>query len=186
LKSSSFNQTFVEPYAEALMSLAKEQGLVEDLGNDMQLIVGSLQSSDELSHFLSVPLVKKNAKKSAIESLFGSRVNPLTLKFLMLVVDRGRIAFLEPICARFQDLLREMNQIALAEVTSAVPLTDEQQETLRRKVIDMTNARGVELSINVNSDLIGGVIIKVGSQVVDASIRGQLRRLTSNLSVSNI
>ncbi len=186
MKSSSFNQAFVEPYAEALMSLAKEQGLVEALGNDMQLIIGSLQSSEELRHFLSVPLVKKSGKKSAIESLFGSQVNPVTLNFLKLVVDRGRIAFLEPICSRFQDLLREMNQISLAEVTSAVPLTDEQQETLRRKVIDMTNAHGVELSINVNPDLIGGVIIKVGSQVVDASIRGQLRRLTSNLSVSNI
>jgi F-type H+-transporting ATPase subunit delta len=185
LKSSSFNQTFVEPYAEALMSLAKEQGLVEALDHDVQLVLGSLQGSEELRHFLAVPLIKGNAKKSAINSLFGEQVNPLTLKFLMLVVDRGRIAFLQPICAQFQNLLREMNQIALADVTSAVPLTDEQQETLRRKVMDMTSARGVELAIKVNPDLIGGVIIKVGSQVVDASIRGQLRRLTSNLSVSS-
>ena len=185
MKSSSFNQTFVEPYAEALMSLAKEQGLVEALGQDMQLIVGSLQSSEELRRFFAVPLVKGSAKKSAIDSLFGAQVNPLTLNFLKLVVDRGRIAFLEPICSRFQDLLRDMNQISLAEVTSAVPLTDDQQETLRRKVIDMTSARGVELAIKVDPDLIGGVIIKVGSQIVDASIRGQLRRLTSNLLVSN-
>jgi F-type H+-transporting ATPase subunit delta len=185
LKSSSFNQTFVEPYAEALMSLAKEQGLVEALGQDMQLIIGSLQGSEELRRFFAVPLVKGSVKKSAIDSLFGGQVNPITLNFLKLVVDRGRIAFLEPICSRFQDLLRQMNQISLAEVTSAVPLTDEQQETLRRRVVEMTSAQGVELAIKVDPDLIGGVIIKVGSQVVDASIRGQLRRLTSNLLVSN-
>jgi F-type H+-transporting ATPase subunit delta len=185
VKSSSLSQAVVEPYAEALMSLAKEQNLVEALDGDVQLILATLSDSDELKRFLSVPLVNASAKKSAIGSLFGDRVNSLTLRFLQLLVDRGRIVFLEPICLRFQALLREMNQIAFAEVTSAVPLSDEQQDTLRHRVIEMTGARAVELAIDVNPDLIGGVIIKVGSQVVDASIRGQLRRLTSNLVVSS-
>ncbi|WP_019499098.1 ATP synthase F1 subunit delta [Pseudanabaena sp. PCC 6802] len=185
MKSSSLSQTIVEPYAEALMSLAKEQGLVGDIGNDVELILAALSSSDDLKRFLSVPLIKDEAKKATINSVFGSQVNPLTLNFLLLLVDRSRILFLEPVCLKFQALLRQMNQIAFAEVTSAVPLSDDQQNTLRHRVREMTNAQGVELQIKVDPELIGGLIVKVGSQIVDASIRGQLRRFTSNLVVSS-
>ena len=96
----------------------------------------------------------------------------------MLLVDRGRIILLEGVCQQYLSMLREMNQTVLAEVTSAVPLTDEQQQSIKEKVKGMTNAREVELETSINSEIIGGVIIKVGSQVIDASLRGQLRRLS--------
>lgn len=184
MKSSSLSQTVVEPYAEALMSLAKERNIVGDIGNDVEFILAALASSDDLKRFLSVPLIKDEAKKATINNVFGAQVNPLTLQFLLLLVDRSRILFLEPVCLKFQSLLRQMNQIAFAEVISAIPLSDEQQDTLRHRVTAMTNAQGVELNIKVDPELIGGVIVKVGSQIVDASIRGQLRRLTSSLVVS--
>jgi len=75
-----------------------------------------------------------------------------------------------------------MNQTVLAEVISAVELTEAQQQAIREKVKGMTNAHEVELDQKVDRDLIGGVIIKVGSQVIDASLRGQLRRLSLRLS----
>ncbi len=67
-------------------------------------------------------------------------------------------------------------------MTSAVPLSESQQETIKEKVIAMTGAHQVELSAKIDSDIIGGVIIKVGSQVIDASLRGQLRRLSLRLN----
>ncbi len=182
MRAGSVSQTIVEPYAEALMSLAKEQNLVEVIGNDIQLILSSLAASEDLKRFFSVPLVKESDRKDLIRNVFGSQVNPLTLSFLLLLVDRSRILFLEPICLQFNALLREINQVALAQVTSAVALNESQQETLQQKVKELTNAHSVELSIKVNPDLIGGVIIKVGSQVIDASIRGQLRRITSRIT----
>jgi len=80
--------------------------------------------------------------------------------------------------------LRQLNQTVLAEVISAVPLTEAQQQAIIQKVIAISNARQVELETKVDSELIGGVIIKVGSQVIDASIRGQLRRLSLRLTNS--
>jgi F-type H+-transporting ATPase subunit delta len=99
-----------------------------------------------------------------------------------LLVDRGRILFIEGICKQYQALLRKQNQTVLAEVISTVELNEEQQRSVREKVTAMTNARQVELATKIDPDLIGGVIIKVGSQVVDASIRGQLRRISLRLS----
>jgi F-type H+-transporting ATPase subunit delta len=78
--------------------------------------------------------------------------------------------------------LRQLNQTVLAEITSAVPLTETQQQAITEKVITLTKAVRVELATKIDSDLIGGVIIKVGSQVIDASLRGQLRRLSLRLS----
>jgi F-type H+-transporting ATPase subunit delta len=89
---------------------------------------------------------------------------------------------LPAICEQYQELLRKLKQAVLAEVTSAVELSDEQKQAVREKVIAITGAREVDLETQVDRDLIGGVIIKVGSQVVDASLRGQLRRISLRLS----
>jgi F-type H+-transporting ATPase subunit delta len=104
------------------------------------------------------------------------------MNFLLILVDRRRILFLEGICQKFQDILRKLNQTELAEVTSAVALSESQQQTIREKVMAMTSAREVELNNKIDPELIGGVIIKVGSQVIDASLRGQLRRIGIQLS----
>ena len=103
-------------------------------------------------------------------------------QFLMILVDRGRIIFLEGICKQYQNLLRKFNQTVLAEVTSAVDLSDAQKDSIRQRVIDITGARQVELANSLDPELIGGVIIKIGSQIIDASLRGQLRRIGMQLS----
>jgi F-type H+-transporting ATPase subunit delta len=126
--------------------------------------------------------VKPENKKNLLKQLLGEGVSPYLRNFLLLLVDRRRIAFLEPILQQYLVLLRQLNQTVLAEITSAVPLTEGQQQAITEKVITLTKAAKVELATKIDSDLIGGVIIKVGSQVIDASLRGQLRRLSLRLS----
>ena len=112
----------------------------------------------------------------------GSDANPYLVNFMMLLVDKRRIVFLEPIVEQYLDLLRKLNETVLAEVTSATELNEEQQQNLVEKVKAIANARDVELKTSVDPDLIGGVIIKVGSKVIDASLRGQLRRISISLN----
>jgi F-type H+-transporting ATPase subunit delta len=131
---------------------------------------------------LSNPFVKPENKKNVLKQLLGEGVNLCLRNFLLLLVDRRRIAFLEPILQQYLVLLRQLNQTVLAEITSAVPLTQTQLQAITEKVITLTKARQVELATKIDSDLIGGVIIKVGSQVIDASLRGQIRRLSLRLS----
>lgn len=184
MKSSSVSQAVVAPYAEALMSLAQEQNNLDAIAKDVRLIGDALADSVELSQLFASPLIGEKVKKGVIEGVFGSQVNAITKSFLLLLVDRKRIAFLAEIVKQFQALLRVIDQVALAEVTSALKLSRAQEDTICDRVKTMTNAKSVELAVTINPDLIGGVIIKVGSQVVDASIRGQLRRLKSSLTAS--
>jgi len=103
----------------------------------------------------------------------------------MLLVDRRRIIFLEGICQQYLKLLRQLRQAVLAEVTSTVELNEDQKNAIRDKVRAITNANSVDIETKIDPELIGGVIIKVGSQVIDASLRGQLRRIALRLTSSN-
>ncbi|MEG4235447.1 ATP synthase F1 subunit delta [Microcoleus sp. Pol11C3] len=179
---SKVSTEVLQPYASALMSLAKSNNLSEQFGEDIRSLLNLLENSEELRLFLGSPLVKPQDKKAVIDRIAGSEMNPLMKNFLRLLVDKGRILFLEGIGKKYLTELRELNQTVLAEVTSAVPLSDAQQQTVREKVQAMTSARQVEIETKIDADLIGGVVIKVGSQVIDASLRGQLRRLGIRLN----
>jgi len=179
---SKVSTEVLQPYASALMSLAKSNNLSEQFGEDIRSLLNLLENSEELRLFLGSPLVKPQDKKAVIDRIAGSEMNPLMQNFLRLLVDKGRILFLEGIGKKYLTELRELNQTVLAEVTSAVPLSDAQQQTVREKVQAMTSARQVEIETKIDADLIGGVVIKVGSQVIDASLRGQLRRLGIRLN----
>ncbi|MEH1911703.1 MAG: ATP synthase F1 subunit delta [Nostoc sp.] len=171
-----------QPYAQALLSIAQSKNLTEQFGEDARTFLGLLRADKQLQNFFSNPFIQSENKKALIKQILGEGANPYLRNFLLILVDKRRIAFLESIFQQYLALLRQLNQTVLAEVISAVPLTEAQQQAIIQKVIAITNARQVELETKVDSELIGGVIIKVGSQVIDASIRGQLRRLSLRLT----
>lgn len=172
----------LEPYAEALMSLAQAQNLTDRFGEEVAYLLKLLEESSDLRQFLASPVHSSQQKKAVVRQAFDGKVHPLMLNFLLLLVDRQRIAFLDGIGAHYQSLLRAFKKIELAEVTAAVALSSDQEQAITDKVKAMTGANAVELEVTLDPAIIGGVIIKVGSQVLDASIRGQLRRIGVSLS----
>ena len=172
------------PYAQALLSIAQSKNSVDELSQTAGEFLKLMKESDELSQFLANPIADKDAKRGVINKVLGDDANVQMKNFMMLLVDKGRIALVEPVLEQFQSQVRELKQTVLAKVISAVELTDEQKDTVRQKVQRMTEAKSVELETRVDEDLIGGVIIQIGSQVLDASIRGQLRRISLQLGVS--
>jgi F-type H+-transporting ATPase subunit delta len=169
-----------EPYAQALMSVAQAQGLVDEFGNNFREIEALLTESADLREFIANPVIKPEDKKNVIKRVMGD-TNPYLLNFLLLLVDKRRIAFLAEVAAQYLNLLRKLKQTVLAEVISAKELSDEQKQSVIEKVKGMTNASDLELKTTIDPSLLGGLIIKVGSQVLDASVRGQLRRIGMSL-----
>lgn len=170
------------PYAEALMSIAQSNNVADKFDSDVRSLLNLIKESQPLQNFFANPFISGEDKKGVISKVLTDDTNPIFRNFLMLLVDRRRITLVEDIAQEYLAKLRELNQTVLAEVISAVPLTDEQQQTIKEKVKSMTDAREVELDSTIDSDIIGGVIIKVGSQVVDSSLKGQLRRLSLRLN----
>jgi F-type H+-transporting ATPase subunit delta len=181
MAQKTVSAAIVEPYAEALMSLAQSNNLTAEFGGNVRFVLELCQSSSDLKALLLNPLVKPDVKKGVMEQLLRSQVQPYFYNFLMLLIDRRRIFLLEAICKHYQALLRKLNNTVLAEVVSTLELNDEQRQAVIQKVREMTSAAEVELEIKIDPDLIGGVVVRVGSQVLDASIRGQLRRIGVSL-----
>lgn len=181
--SSIATSEVAAPYAQALLSIAQSKNQVDELSGTASELLNLMKESDQLTQFLTNPIANRDAKKNVIGQVLGENANAQMKNFMLLLVDKGRIALVEPILQEFQSLVRDLKQTVLAEVISTVELTDEQKETVRQKVQSMTDAQSVELETSVDPDLIGGVIIKIGSKVLDASIRGQLRRIGLQLGV---
>ena len=170
-----------EPYAQALMSLAQQNDLADQFGDTFRDLDALLSESQEFKDFVLNPVIKNEDKKAVLKQVMGD-ANPYLTNFMMLLIDKRRIIFLESIVEQYLSLLRKRNQIVLAEVTSAKELNDEQKGNIVERVKGIVEARDVELKTKVDPSLIGGVIIKVGSKVIDASLRGQLRRISVSLN----
>ena len=170
-----------EPYAQALMSLAQQNNLTDQFGDTFRELDSLLSESQEFKDFVLNPVIKNEDKKNVLKQVMGD-ANPYLINFMMLLVDKRRIIFLESIVDQYLSLLRKLNQVVLADVTSATELNDEQKGKIVDKVKQIVEARDVELKTTVDPSLIGGVIIKVGSKVIDASLRGQLRRISVSLN----
>ena len=171
----------VEPYAEALMSLADSQSLIEQFGNQTRELLTVLKESEELQQFLGSPVIKTEDKKAVLKQIAGQGLHPYLVNFLQLVIDKKRTTFLAGILEQFLALVRDRTSTVLAQVTSVTELTQQQRDRVKEQVKAMTNASEVELETSLDPDLIGGVVIKVGSQVLDASLKGQLRRIGLSL-----
>jgi F-type H+-transporting ATPase subunit delta len=184
MKGSAATAEIFEPYAEALISIAQSQNLVDEFATNMSGLASVLDGSPELVQFLASPVYPNSRKKAVLEQAFGDQVHPMVKNFLLLLVDRQRIGLLAGIAQAFQTLVRQLRNTVLAEVTSAVELNDGQKQAVVDKVKALSGSDSVELQTNVDADILGGVIIKVGSQVIDSSIRGQLRRITVSLGKS--
>ncbi|RMF27447.1 MAG: F0F1 ATP synthase subunit delta [Cyanobacteria bacterium J083] len=182
MSSKLMSSKIAEPYAEALMSIAQEHNLTEQFSQELRSLLDLMAESSDFSNFVTNPVINPTVKKTVLQQVMGEESNPYLVRFLMLLVDKRRLVFLPQIAEQYLALLRELNQTVLAEVTAATELNDEQRAALVEKIKAMTNARDVELKITVDQDLLGGAIIKIGSKVIDASLRGQLRRISMTLS----
>jgi len=182
---SAITAEVVEPYAEALMSLAQQRNITDAIGEDVRSLLTLIQESPELNTFFASPLVSAEDKKAIIRQVAGEQTNAFLLNFLLLLVDKKRIGFIEGVCIKYLEILRKLNNVVLAEVTSAVRLYEGEAEKLVTKIKNLTGANSVEIETKIDPDIIGGVIIKVGSQVYDASLKGQLRRISLNVLGSN-
>jgi F-type H+-transporting ATPase subunit delta len=165
------------PYADAFLQLAESSGDTEAVITQTRELLSLWQASPELRAAMVSPVLDPAAKKNVLVALFGQSVTPTFLNLLKLLADRRRIGVLDAVLERMLELHRERNGIALAKITAATPLSDDQQAQLTEKVKAVAGTDKVEIDTAVDPSLIGGFVLRVGSKVIDASLLGQVRRL---------
>nr|YP_009399705.1 ATP synthase CF1 subunit delta [Digenea simplex]ARW69524.1 ATP synthase CF1 subunit delta [Digenea simplex] len=184
MSNQSLREKIALPYAEALINLSQKSDSLSEVSKNLSLISKILSESQELKVFLSNPLINIGAKKEVLKQLFQDQVNDFIINFLLVLVDRRRISFLNVIIAKYLELNYRLESITIAEVSSAIELNQEQKESLVKKIKVITQTNEVRLLINNNPDLIGGFIVKIGSKIIDASLSGKLKRISLYLNTN--
>jgi F-type H+-transporting ATPase subunit delta len=169
--------TIATPYAEALLQVAESRKETDTVAEQVRGLLAVWEGSPELRDALTAPVLEPDAKKAALLALFKDQLTPSLQNLLKLLADRQRLPVLDAVLIRFLELYRELRRITLAQVRSATPLSDEQQQQLNQRVRAIAGTDAVELDLQVDPSLIGGFIVRMGSQVIDASLSGQVRRL---------
>jgi len=172
-----------EPYAEALFDLSKISKTLKETTNDINIILQFLANSSDLKKFLSNPLVTKEAKKKVLKDILGEQIAINTLKFLFLLIDRNRIVIFEGIAKKFLELSYKQDSIAIAKITSSIPLSVQQQQNIAEKLKLISGAKQIKLALKIDPQLIGGFTIEIGSKLIDTSIRYQLKKISILLGV---
>jgi F-type H+-transporting ATPase subunit delta len=170
-----------EPYAEALLDLAKSNDSLKETTNDMNIVSQFLANSSDLKKFLGNPLITRGAKKNVVKDILGEQISGNTLKFLLLLIDRNRISFLESVAQKFLELSYKQESIEIAKITSSIQLSAEQQKEIAEKLKIITGAKQIKLALRIDPQLIGGFTIEIGSKMIDTSIRGQLKQISALL-----
>ena len=141
--------------------------------------VRSVEEVPELRALLVNPQLDSDAKTSVLGELIGD-ADELFRNFLRLVTEKGRVGEIEQIAREFERLSAEEEGVLKVELTTAVELSDEEAKTIVRQ-IEEASSRTVQATRQVDPDLVGGIVLQVGSMRLDASVRGRLERLRHEL-----
>jgi F-type H+-transporting ATPase subunit delta len=167
-------------YARALLGLAAEAGMAEAVEEDLTALVGAFGSDEALAEFLASPAVAPSARQEALDRALGGRVSALALDFMSVLQRNGRGGLLPDVAAAYHRLLIARSGGVEVTVFSAVELDDELRGRLAAVLRDVLGADPV-MQLTVDPEVLGGLRLRVGDRVIDASLAGALQRLREDL-----
>jgi len=167
-------------YAYALLIAATKAGELDRVEAEVQSLRDLFARTPQLVKFLMQPLVPFSEKERLLRQRLEGRLSPVTLHFLLTVVKHKRAEAFEHIARVFEELVREYRGEVVAEVTSAVPLTDHERAITLQRLQEITGKK-VLLRERVDPSIVGGMRIIVGNKLLDLSLRGHLERIRERL-----
>jgi F-type H+-transporting ATPase subunit delta len=168
--------TVASRYAKALIDLAQEKKLVEEIKDDMALFHHTLRVNPELKAVLANPIVSHSKKIKILDEVFGKKVNELSIAFFKLMINKSRGEVLYFTAQEYTNMYDIKNHIVHATVVSA---TDLSAANKNKMIADIKEATGgtVKLDVKVDPSLIGGFVLTVGDRQVDTSIANDLKKV---------
>jgi F-type H+-transporting ATPase subunit delta len=174
------NNEVIEGYAAALFEVARAEGTLDEVEDELFRFARSFESNDELRTALSDEMIPASRRQGIVEDLLGSRANPTTVQLISMVVGSGRSRDLTAIVDRLVERAAQAKNLAVAEVRAAVPLSEDQQDRLKAAVANATG-KDVTIKVVVDPSVIGGLVVTVGDTVIDGTVRTRLDQLKSRL-----
>jgi F-type H+-transporting ATPase subunit delta len=171
--------TAARRYAEAAFEIAEPDDSLDRWLEELE-VAARIVGDEGVARVLDDPARPPEERDEIIGRLLGKRISRPTLNLVNLLAHRWRLELLPSVATEFRRLVHRRRGVVEAVVTSAAALTDDETAAVRDRVVAMTGAQ-VELESVIDPDLIGGLTVRVGDQLFDASVRGRLERLRDQL-----
>jgi F-type H+-transporting ATPase subunit delta len=172
-------ETAARRYAEAAFQIGRADGTLDNWERDLA-VVGELLANSEMRRVLQHPVIPYAAKERLLQRA-AAQIRPEALNLVLLMIRRGRPRAIEPMIGHFGALLRAERGIVLAEVRTALPLEEEQRRAVSARLGELTGET-IEMNEVVDESLIGGIAVRIGDRLYDASVRNRLERLRARLT----
>ena len=165
-------------YAKAIYELAVEKKITTKIVDDFLRLKKLLEESDSLSNLINSPAISKSDKQNSILKILNkAKAQKLTKNFFGTLVNNGRLILIKAVIEDFLSEVSRINGEVKAEVTSSFALDQNQQKKVVSAISEATGIKKIILSTSVDESLIGGLIVKIGSKMIDNSLKSKLNRL---------
>ena len=171
----------IRGYAQALFSVAEAEDALETVEDQLFRFARALEGESRLRESLTDPALPVERKKAVIQDILGERASPHTVSIVGFLVEQGKARDLTAIVDELVALAAERRKAAVAEVRTAVPLSEKHREDLA-KALEHATGKKIELKVVVDDSVVGGVVARVGDQVIDGSIRKRLELARERMS----
>jgi F-type H+-transporting ATPase subunit delta len=170
------NEDRIDGYANALFEVAQVEGSLETVENELFALARALESNDDLRSTLTDEAIPADRRQGIVEDLLGNRASPVTTALVSFVVGSGRARDLPAIIDRLVGRAAQAKNKVVAEVRTAVPLTDDQRTRLA-DALGKATGKSIEVKAIVDRTVLGGVVAQIGDTVIDGSVRSRLEQL---------
>ena len=170
----------VDGYANALFEIARVEGSINEVEDELFRFARTLESNDELRSVLTDEAVPVARRQGVVEDLLGTKASPVTTNLISFVVGAGRARQLPQIISRLVERAAAAKDSAVGEVRSTVPLTEDQKSRLAEALGKATGMR-VEVKVIIDPSVLGGLVAQVGDTVIDGSVRARLDQLRESI-----
>lgn len=167
-------------YGEALYELAKEEGVLDALHDELKVVIALLNDEPMFTQLLCSRAIEREKRLKVVDDTFRDRAHVFIVNYMKLLVEKERFECFADSVKWFHQRYNEDFGIVEAQVTSAAALSDEEQEALRQKLMQMSN-RKVSMTLRVDPSLIGGIRVEMDGKRYDNTIQNKLSRLRQSL-----
>ena len=169
-------------YAQALFALAQERGALDQVAKDLAAVDAMIAESAELARLVRSPVFSAEEQTRALGGVLAKAgIAGLAANFLKLVAGKRRLFAAQDMIRGFNALLDAARGVARADVTVAEPLADAHLNALREALKEVSGGRSVDVNVKVDPSIIGGLVVKLGSRMVDGSLRTKLNSIRTRM-----
>jgi len=179
------NKSVARRYAEAFFIIAKEAGKIDEFQQELEVIIKTIDEIDGLKVYLNHLLIPVKQKKETVERAFGDQISSITLNFFYLILDKRREGYFKSIVEEYCGMADESRNITKADLYSAREVPEDEVKLLGER-LSASTGKTVLLQQIVDASLLGGIKLRVGDRIIDASVAKKLEMLKDKLRKSKI